>query len=321
MGENMKKMFALLYFTLLFAIPLFGKDDTHTDTYLLRYKFVVGKETAYQLNINDWEKIKISGRPIERKQEMVIHLIYKKEGVDEDGNGILRCLYGDATYQGKKVGLAGKETRIRISPTGHILESEGMQEVFAEFAKVALKSFSAYIPGLDRIPVKIDFSRMASNQFNPLYQAFLPTFPVKEVAIGDTWLRQEGVVELADRRASRVQYRLESVNDGCAEIVLVPPEPRVPRELEAESEEASISAAGRVLFSITDGEPIFLETELILQNVNTSFDPADLKSIVDVPGGQPPVQIGGDKKTTFILQRLEESQEEEKESDNSTSGE
>ena len=305
------KRFILVCFTLLFARPLFGQDNTNTDTYLLRYKFVAGKETGYQLNINDWEKMKVAGRPIERKQEMVIHLIYKIEGMDEDGNGILRSLYGDATYQGKKVGLAGKETRARISPTGHILESEGMQAVIAEFAKVALKSFSAYIPGLDRIPVKIDLSRLPSNQFNPLYQAFLPTFPEKEVVIGDTWLRQEGVVELADRRASRVQYRLEAVNDGCAEIVLVPPEPRVPREPEAESEESSISAAGRVLFSITDGELIFLETELILQNVNTSFDPADLKSLVDVPGGHPPVQLSGDKKTTFTVQRLEKSQAEE----------
>lgn len=295
----MFKAGAFFFFFILWLVPyLFGQENASTDTYLLRYQFPVGQETRYQLDISDWEKIKMGGKVTQRTQNMMLEFTQRVEGVDENGNGIWHHLYTDASYQGKKINLAGKEVRVRISPTGDILESEGLQGIIAEFVKVAMKSFSAYIPGLDRLPLKIDPSKFSSNEFNILYQSFVPTFPEGPLKTGDTWQRREGVTELADKRAARINYRLEEVKDGLAKITLVPP------DIDSRKEGRKVSAGGEISFDIQKGELAELETVLELENFDVKGSlPSELIDTKGQPAPTYSLNIVG-KKTTFYLHRL-----------------
>lgn len=266
----------------------------------LAYRFTPGEVARYRLNITDYELMTAGGREIDRWQRVALEFDQHVEGVDEEGNGLWRQVFTDATWQGRPVpGLIGLESRLRVSPDGRVLESEGLQHVFAEIARLALRSFAAYLPGLDRLPLRIDFSRLPSGQFNPLYQAFSPTFPGEPVRVGDTWTRREDLAGPAGRREAPVHYRLEAVEENLARIVIEPADPR--RE---DGPAEAVSVSGRVDFCLEAGAPLLIGTNMTMTGVDTAINPDHLRFLVDIPAGQPPVPLQGNKKTQFVLRRL-----------------
>ncbi|MCM8821172.1 MAG: DUF6263 family protein, partial [Candidatus Omnitrophica bacterium] len=145
----------------------------------------------------------------------VVYLSELFQGVDENGNGLIKVTYLQGWQDNIRIFSQPKEVKAKMSPKGEILESEGLQEIAAEFFKVLQYNLADYIPGIDRLPVKIDFSKMPSNTFNIYWQAFLFPVPEKPVAIGDIWKRE-------DKNAGiTIQYKLQEVKEGKAYIEVI----------------------------------------------------------------------------------------------------
>ncbi|MCM8830143.1 MAG: DUF6263 family protein [Candidatus Omnitrophica bacterium] len=183
--------------------------------YTIIYKFPQGKEIYYQLSMDRKDDFNVAGKKFDVKKKTVVYLSELFQGVDENGNGLIKVTYLQGWQDNIRIFSQPKEVKAKMSPKGEILESEGLQEIAAEFFKVLQYNLADYIPGIDRLPVKIDFSKMPSNTFNIYWQAFLFPVPEKPVAIGDMWKRE-------DKNAGiTIQYKLQEVKEGKAYIEVI----------------------------------------------------------------------------------------------------
>jgi|GEM_PF-1019782 len=204
--------------------------------YTLIYKFPQGKEIYYKMTMDRKDQFNIGGRKVDARKKTVIYTSQLFEGVDENGNGIIKMTYLQGWVDNTRIFPQAKEVKIKMSPKGEILESEGFQDIAAEFLKVIQYNLADYIPGIDRLPVKIDFSKMPSNTFNIYYQGFI--FPVSEtpVAVGDIWTKR-------DRNIGTIKYKLQKVEDGKAYVAI----------FAGASEEISSGFDGNAIFDIEGG--------------------------------------------------------------------
>jgi hypothetical protein len=273
-------------------------ESVFSESVLLQYKFPEETVRRYSLSVDDWEKMMADGAVRERRQSFT--LIFRQEylPLDEEGVGAWVQTFEEGVYQGVNVkGLVGKKVICRISPTGKIISTEGLQALFNEFVKLMQKSMAFYIPGLDRLPVKIDFTRMPSALFHPLYQPFIPVFPAKPVEMGETWAREEGISRHIAKEA-RSMYRMEQVEEGVARISLFTEEPK------EGSGKKRVFSKGTIFFNIESGE--LKEMEAYLEADGVNMNPARI-----APGMmQASKDITGIKKTKLIVKQILPSSEE-----------
>ncbi|MCX8082026.1 MAG: DUF6263 family protein [bacterium] len=214
--------------------------------YTLIYKFPQGKEIYYQLSMDRKDEFNVAGRRFDAKKKTLVYISQLFEGTDEQGNGLLKVTYLQGWQDNIRIFSQSKEVKVKMSPKGEVLESQGLQEIAAEFLKVLQYNLADYIPGIDRLPVKIDLTKMPSNAFNIYWQAFIFPVPEKPVAVGDIWTRE-------DKNAGvTIQYKLQEVKDGKAYIEVI-------------TENNRGSFDGKAVFDIENGY-------LILNNVNMVTD-------------------------------------------------
>lgn len=267
-------------------------DNLVSESFLIHYKFPEKTVRRYSLSVDDWEKMMVDGSIRERKQSFTLIFTQEYLPIDEEGIGAWVQTFEEGKYQGINVkGLAGKKVICRISSTGKILSTEGLQALFNEFVKLMQKSMAFYIPGLDRLPVKIDFTRMPSALFHPLYQPFIPIFPEKPVKIGETWAREEGISRHIAKEANSM-YRLEEVKERVAKLSLFTEKPK------DENIKNRIFSAGTIFFNIESGE--LQEMEAFLEADGVNMNPARI-----APGMiQASKDITGKKRTKLIVKQL-----------------
>lgn len=214
--------------------------------YTIVYKFPQGKEVYYQLSMDRKDEFNLAGRKFDTKRRTTVYISQLSEGTDEQGNGLLKVTYLQGWQDNTRIFTQPKEVKVKMSPKGEVLESEGLQEIAAEFLKVVQSNLADYIPGIDRLPIKIDLTKMPSNAFNIYWQAFLFPVPDSPVAIGDIWKRE-------DKNAGvTIQYKLQEVKEGKAYIEVI-------------TEDNRGSLNGKAVFDIENGY-------LILNQVNMVTD-------------------------------------------------
>jgi hypothetical protein len=258
----MKKVFLILFFL---CFLLYGqeqmKEEVKTETqaeYDFRYIFKKGDSISYSLKIENTERLKIGGQDMgEKKRKTIINFSQNVEDVDENGNGIIRWKYLSGSYNDMKVDIGEKEAILKITPRGEIIESSGLQEASFEFFKIIQKSMSDYIPGFDRLPIKIDFSKFDSNEFNSYWESFRPVFPDKKLKIGDTW-EKEVIIPMIFRKGKMI-YTLNKVeeNRGYISISLGRHE---------------IKVSGNIIFDIEKGKVVDEEFVVKAENFKEKID-------------------------------------------------
>ena len=142
----------------------------------------------------------------------------------------------------RKIFQNGKTVDMKISPEGEILETRGLQEVAAEFLTVLQRSLADYIPGFDRLPLRIDLTKIPSNTFNTLWQSFILPLPDKPVAAGDTWKKQ-------DRQIGTILYKLEKIENNRAYIKI-------------SADDNEIELEGNAVFDMDGGFIISQQTQM-----------------------------------------------------------
>jgi len=183
--------------------------------YTLVYKFPAGQEIYYQLTIDKKDEFNVGGKKFDVKKKTVVYISQLSKGVDEEGNGLLTVTYLQGWQDTIRIFSQSKEVKVKMSPKGEILETQGLQEVAAEFLKVVQYNLADYIPGIDRLPVKIDLTKMPSNAFNVYWQAFIFPVPETPVAAGDIWKRKDKNSDVT------IQYKLQEVKEGKAYIEVI----------------------------------------------------------------------------------------------------
>ncbi|MCM8806875.1 MAG: DUF6263 family protein [Candidatus Omnitrophica bacterium] len=246
----------ILFICLLFCILSFTQEETSKE-YEIKYLFTKGSNVSYSLKIDTIEKLNISGQYNEKKRKVVIDFDQIVENVDENGNGIIKMKYLGGSYDGIKVDLAGKEVTLKRNSKGEILESVGLEELSAEFVKIIQKSLSDYVPGFDRIPVKIDFSKFDSNMFNVYLESFTPVFPDKKIKIGESW-EKEIMIPIFFTKGTLV-YTLEKIEDNKAYI-------------NVSITKKQIKGTGELIFDIEKGYIIEQNLSIRGENVKTKVD-------------------------------------------------
>ncbi|MCM8772268.1 MAG: DUF6263 family protein [Candidatus Omnitrophica bacterium] len=246
----------ILFVCLLFCILSFTQEETSKE-YEIKYLFTKGSNVSYSLKIDTIEKLNISGQYNEKKRKVVIDFDQIVENVDENGNGIIKMKYLGGSYDGIKVDLAGKEVTLKRNSKGEILESVGLEELSAEFVKIIQKSLSDYVPGFDRIPVKIDFSKFDSNMFNVYLESFTPVFPDKKIKIGESW-EKEIMIPIFFTKGTLV-YTLEKIEDNKAYI-------------NVSITKKQIKGTGELIFDIEKGYIIEQNLSIRGENVKTKVD-------------------------------------------------
>ena len=259
----MKKFLFLVAFCLYFSLYSQEqlKEEVKEETqkeYDLKYIFQKGDTISYSLRIENTERLKIGNQDMgERKRKTIINFSQTVEEVDENGNGTIKWKYLSGSYNDIKVDLGDKEAILKITPSGEIIESSGLQEASYEFFKIIQKSMADYIPGFDRLPIKIDFSKFDSNEFNSYWESFRPVFPDKKLKIGDFWER-EIVVPMIFRKGKMV-YTLTNVEDNKAYISL-----SLGRH--------QIKVSGNIIFDIEKGKVIDEEFVIKAENFKEKID-------------------------------------------------
>lgn len=232
----MKKIIIILFWSMVLGLvslvycentietPQKQEDMTITETqqveapkqeaekYTLVYKFPKDKEIYYQMILDRKDDFNIAGKKFDVKKRTLLYISELFHGVDEQGNGLITVTYIQGWQGNIRIFSQSKEVKVKMSPRGEILESQGLQEIAAEFFKVLQYNLADYIPGIDRLPVKIDFSKMPSNTFNIYWQAFVFPVPEKPVAVGDIWEKRDKTVGIT------IQYKLQEVKEGRAYI-------------------------------------------------------------------------------------------------------
>lgn len=211
----------LIFSFLIFSLSIFCEEEVKQEEakqeYELKYIYNKGETVSYSLKIENYERFKIGTQDMgERRRKTIIEFSQRVEDVDENGNGVIVWKYLKGSYNGVPVDIGGKEAILKIDKKGEIIESQGLQEASYEFFKIIQKSMADYIPGFDRLPVKIDFSKFNSNDFNSYWEAFRPVFPDKKVKIGESW-EKEVIVPFIFRKGNIV-YTLDRVEGNKAYI-------------------------------------------------------------------------------------------------------
>ena len=233
------------------------KKETQIE-YDLKYIFKKGDSISYSLKIENTERLKIGGQDMgERKRKTIINFSQSVEDIDENGNGVIRWKYLGGSYNDMKVDMGEKEAILKITPRGEIIESSGLQEASFEFFKIIQKSMSDYIPGFDRLPIKIDFSKFDSNEFNSYWESFRPVFPDKKLKMGDTW-EKEIIVPMIFRKGKMV-YTLNKVEENKAYISL-----SLGRH--------EIKVSGNIIFDIEKGKVVDEEFVIKAENFKEKID-------------------------------------------------
>ncbi|MDD3726043.1 MAG: DUF6263 family protein [Candidatus Ratteibacteria bacterium] len=204
------------------------------EKYILVYKFPKETEIYYQISLDKKDNFNIGGRKFDVNKRTLVYISELFQGVDENKNGIITitCLQG--WQDNIKIFSQPKEVKIKMSPKGEILESQGFQDISAEFLKVFLYNLADYIPGIDRLPIKIDLSKMPSNEFNIYFQAFIFPVPGSPVAVGDVWEKRDKNMGVT------IQYKLQEIKEGKAYI-----------DISTENNRGSLE--GKVIFDIENG--------------------------------------------------------------------
>ena len=259
----MKKILFLIVLFLIFS--LYGQEkleeqmEEKTEVeYDLKYIFKKGDTTSYSLRIENTERLKIGNQDMgERKRKTIINFSQIVEEVDENGNGIIRWKYLSGSYNDIKVDIGAKEAILKINPKGEIVESSGLQEASYEFLKIIQKSLADYIPGFDRLPIKVDFSKFDSNEFNSYWESFRPLFPDRKLKIGDFW-EKEVIVPMIFRKG-KIVYTLNKVEENKAYISL-----SLGRH--------EIKVSGNIIFDIEKGKVIDEEFVIKAENFKEKID-------------------------------------------------
>ncbi|MCM8804953.1 MAG: DUF6263 family protein [Candidatus Omnitrophica bacterium] len=226
--------------------------------YDLRYIYNKGDVISYSLKVENRERLKVSGMDMgEKIRKTIINFSQKVEDVDENGNGIIKWKYLSGSYNDIKVDLGEKEATIKMNSKGEILESRGLEEMSLEFFKIIQKSISDYIPGFDRLPIKIDFSKFDSNEFNAYWESFRPVFPDRKLKIGDTW-EKETILPMIFKKG-RIIYTLKNFEENKAYISL-----SIGRR--------DIKVSGEIIFDIEKGKLIDQEFIIKAENIKEKVD-------------------------------------------------
>ncbi len=255
----MKKVLFLCFSVLCFYS--FSQDEgikeIQLQEYELKYIYNKGDISVYSLNIENYEKLNVSGQVGEKRRKTVIKFSQQVENVDENGNGIIKLKYLEGSYNNIKIDIGGKEGILKRDPQGRILESSGLEEASMEFVKIIQKSMADYLPGFDRLPVKIDLSKFDSNVFNPYFEAFTPILPDKKVKIGDSWEREIIVPFLFVK--GKLVYKLDKIEENKAYIKL-------------SLSKQEIKGTGDIIFDIEKGK--LIEENFIIkgEDIKTKLD-------------------------------------------------
>ncbi len=263
MEVNMKKF--LILFSTILCFCIFAQENEVKQEitekvpaeYELKYIYNIGDILTYSLKVENYEKLNISGQSTEKRRTTIIDFSQKTEDVDEKGNGIIKLKYLSGIYNNIKIDFGDKEATLKRNTKGEILESTGLQEASMEFIKIIQKSASDYIPGLDRLPVKMDFSNYDSNLFNPYLESFTPVFPDKKIKIGDTWEREIILPFLFTK--GKMVYTLEKIEENKAFIKL-------------SLSRREISGSGDVIFDIEKGKLVEENITIKAENIKTKID-------------------------------------------------
>lgn len=252
----------LFFCFIIFCLSVFGQEEGVKEETPKEYdlKYIYNKEDilSYSLRIENTERLKISGQDMgEKRRKTIINFSQKVEDIDENGNGIIKWKYLSGSYNDIKVDLGDKEATIKMDPKGKILESIGLEEISLEFFKIIQKSMSDYIPGFDRLPIKIDFSKFNSNEFNAYWESFRPVFPDRKLKIGDTW-EKEVIVPMIFRKGTII-YTLNKVEENKAYISL-----SLGRH--------EIKVNGEIIFDIEKGKLIEQEFTIKAENFKEKVD-------------------------------------------------
>ncbi|MBN1445387.1 MAG: hypothetical protein JW957_04690 [Candidatus Omnitrophica bacterium] len=186
-------------------------EQEKEECYNLYYKFPLEREIFYQMNMDKEDEFNVGGRTVKSENKTILYLSQLFESVDGEGNGSGKLFYLQGWQDGQRIFPQEKIVTVKMSPKGEVLESAGLQEVAAEFLKVVQKSLAVYIPGFDRIPLKIDLTKVPSNTFNPFLQSFIMPLPEEPVAVGEKWHK-------GDRNMGEVEFTLEKAEGGRAYI-------------------------------------------------------------------------------------------------------
>jgi len=225
---------AVLAFLLLFALVVKGEtvqesssegavqEPVSTDMatsgeqgkkelYDLSYKFPQGKELFYRMDFDREDEFNIGGKNVKIAKKTLLYISQLFESVDGDGNGSGKLFYLQGWQDGQRIFPQQKVVTLKVSPGGDVLETAGLQEVAAEFLKVIQRTIADYIPGFDRLPLKIDLTKAPSNTFNPFLQSFILPLPARPVATGEKWTR-------GDKNIGNVEFTLQKVEGNNAYI-------------------------------------------------------------------------------------------------------
>lgn len=245
-------------------------ENEKKELYDLTYKFPLGKEIFYQMNMDKADEFNIGGRNVTSENKTMLYLTQLFESVDGEGNGTGKLFYLKGWQDGQRIFPQEKIVSVKMSSKGEVLESAGLQEVAAEFLKVVQRSLAVYIPGFDRIPLKIDLTKMPSNTFNPFLQSFILPLPEKPVAAGDKWYK-------GDQNVGEVEFTLEKVDENKAYI-----------KMNAESRNGKME--GNAVFDIKQGiivsQKAKTETDAsgrIVERIAKEVETPDKSQPVNVP--------------------------------------
>ncbi len=249
--------FCFLFFCLFLYCEEEGKEEMPKE-YELSYIFNKDEISSYSLKIENMERLKINEKDMgEKRRNTIINFSQKVDNIDENGNGIIKWKYLSGSYNDIKVNLGDKEATIKMDKKGNIIESKGLEEMSFEFLKIIQKSMADYIPGFDRLPVKIDFSKFDSNEFNTYWESFRPVFPDRKLKIGDTW-QKEIIVPMIFKKGTII-YTLNKVEENKAYISL-----SIGRH--------EIKVNGEIIFDIEKGKIISQEFTIKAENFKQKVD-------------------------------------------------
>jgi len=268
------------------------KEETKKEKVLLTYKFKIGDIARYGVDIEDVEEGYINGRRYKRNQQIYVEFEEETTSIDEKGNGIIKLTLLKASFNGENLESGRKEAYIKLSPRGKILESRNLQEIMGEFFKVIRKSLSETIPGFDRIPVKIDFKKLPSNQFNTVWEVTKPILPEGEIEIGESWEIKPRKWQQDVGQKEPIRYTLKSKEGGNYLITL---------KLEQEKNRID----GEVLFDLERGRIVKQYVEVIIPKEKGKLNIDKLLGNVKQKGIPTVISFEIKKRTKFNLKLLE----------------
>ncbi len=291
----MRKIFTFLFLIISLVSPQEIKEEQKQTTeteikhqeqeYLLQYKFTLNEDINYSLYIENFGQISINEKYNEKTDRGKIIFNQKVVEVDENGNGILEIIYKQGVLNNENVSLSEKKAKLKMNPKGEIIESEGLQEVAGEFVKIVQKGVASHIPGVDRLPLTIDFSKMSSDTFNIHWESMRPVFPEKKLKIGESWERRIMVPIIYTM--GNMKYTLENVEKNKAYIGMY-------------LKKDNLVLKGKGIFDIEKGSLISDEFTINIKDINEKLNLKDYFG-----ANVPPVLIQGKTKITVKMNLIQ----------------